>query len=205
MSIEQPPAIMRWLYPQALWRMDPRQRSVYLTFDDGPLPETTPYILDTLARYGVHATFFMVGENAARYPQLLAAVRQQGHRTGNHTYNHISGCRHYASDYLANTDKAETILRTRRLFRPPHGWMTPPQYHALLRATYTIVMWDLVTRDYSNDLTPADIFGNVRRYTRPGSIVTFHDSLRSIDKLHTVLPQAIRWLQDQGYSFKTFD
>ena len=205
MIIEQPPSIIRRLYPQAIWRMDPRQRSVYLTFDDGPLPETTPYILDTLARYSVKATFFMVGDNAARNPHLLAAVRQQGHRTGNHTYNHVSGHRHPAASYLANTDQAEDILQTDKLFRPPHGWMTPSQYHTLLRSSYKIIMWDLLTRDYTKTLTPAEILENVRRYTRPGSIVTFHDSLRSADKLHTALPQSIQWLLDQGYEFKTFD
>lgn len=203
MLIEQPAKFLRWIYPTALWRMSPTEKSVYLTFDDGPIPEVTPWVLDVLDRYGVKATFFMVGENAAKHPEVFEMVKARGHRIGNHTYNHIGGMRHGISSYVANVDKANELLRT-NLFRPPHGWMKWEQF-LFVRSSYKVVMWDLVTRDYSTHLNGRDVLLNVRRYARPGSIITFHDSLKSLDKLLYALPRAIEWLQAQGYRFRVFD
>jgi len=204
MIIEQPAIFLRWLFPHALWRMDRHQKSVYLTFDDGPIPEATPFILDTLDKYNAKATFFMVGENAVKYPHLLEEVRSRGHQVGNHTYNHLSGIRHFTWTYLANIKKADEVLHT-RLFRPPHGWIRTVQYRVLRHVGIKVVMWDVVTRDYSRLLTADDVLRNVKRYTRPGSIITFHDSLKSIDKLKHALPEALSWLQEQGYEFRTFE
>lgn len=183
--------------------MDPSVKAVYLTFDDGPIPEATPFILDVLDQFGIKATFFMVGDNARKYPHLLDEVRRRGHRIGNHTFNHVGGMRWRGWSYLLNTTRANEFLQT-DLFRPPHGWMKFGQYR-YLRSRYRIIMWDLVTRDYSRRLTADDVFQNVRRYVRNGSIITFHDSLKSIDKLRTALPRSLRWLQEQGYEFKVFD
>lgn len=202
MIIEQPAIYLRWIYSKALWRMDRHEKSVYLTFDDGPIPEATPFILDQLDRFGIKATFFMVGDNARKYPHLLEEVRQRGHRIGNHTFNHIGGLKWLSWKYLQNTEKANELLQT-DLFRPPHGWMKPMQYARLCRH-YRIVMWDLVTRDYSKWMTAEDVVNNVKRYTRNGSIITFHDSLKSIDKLKTALPASLQWLKEQGYEFKVF-
>ena len=204
MIIEQPAIFLRWLFPHALWRMDRHQKSVYLTFDDGPIPEATPFILDTLDRFHAKATFFMVGENAVKYPHLLEEVRRRGHQIGNHTYNHLSGMRHFAWTYLANIKKADEVLHT-NLFRPPHGWIRTVQYRVLRHIGIKVVMWDVVTRDYSRLLTAEDVLRNVKRYTRPGSIITFHDSLKSIEKLKHALPEALSWLQEQGYEFRTFE
>lgn len=204
MIIEQPAVFLRWIYPHALWRMDKREKAVYLTFDDGPIPEATPFILDTLERFGAKATFFMVGENARKYPHLLAEVKARGHRVGNHTNNHIGGFRWWSWHYLANVVEANKILKT-NLFRPPHGWMKVMQYRVLRHCGFRVVMWDVVTRDYSRRLTAEDVLHNVRRYTRPGSIITFHDSLKSIDKLKHALPEALQWLTQEGYEFKVFD
>lgn len=148
MFIEQPAIFMRWLYPHALWRMDRHEKSVYLTFDDGPIPEATPFILDTLDKFNAKGTFFMVGENAVKYPHLLQEVKMRGHRIGNHTYNHISGARHWTWTYLANAKMADRVLNT-DLFRPPHGWIRTTQYRVLRQCGYRVVMWDVVTRDYS--------------------------------------------------------
>ena len=202
MIIEQPAKFLRWLYPSAIWRMDPSDRAVYLTFDDGPIPEATPWILDTLDSYGVKATFFMVGDNVRKYPELFEDIKRRGHRLGNHTYNHIGGFKWSSYKYLWNANKANKLIGT-NLFRPPHGWMRTAQYRRL-RKNYVIIMWDLVTRDYSSWLTADEVFDNVKKYTRNGSIITFHDSLKSIDKLKTALPRAIEWLQKEGYSFKMF-
>ena len=204
MIIEQPAVFLRWIYPHALWRMDKREKAVYLTFDDGPIPEATPFILDTLERYGAKATFFMVGENARKYPHLLAEVKARGHRIGNHTNNHIGGFRWWSWLYLANVVEANKVLHT-NLFRPPHGGMKMMQYRVLRHCGFRVVMWDVVTRDYSRRLTAEDVLNNVRRYTRPGSIITFHDSLKSIDKLKHALPEALQWLIQEGYEFKVFD
>ena len=204
MIIEQPAVFLRWIYPHALWRMDKREKAVYLTFDDGPIPEATPFILDTLERYGAKATFFMVGENARKYPHLLAEVKARGHRIGNHTNNHIGGFRWWSWLYLANVVEANKVLHT-NLFRPPHGWMKMMQYRVLRHCGFRVVMWDVVTRDYSRRLTAEDVLNNVRRYTRPGSIIPFHDSLKSIDKLKHALPEALQWLIQEGYEFKVFD
>ena len=202
MIIEQPAVYLRWLYPKALWRMDRRERAVYLTFDDGPIPESTPFILDILRRFGVRATFFVVGDNVRKYPDLFQRIIDEGHLVGNHTHNHISGFRHTVRDYMFNVEKANAYIRS-HFFRPPHGWMRLAQY-AWLSRRYKVVMWDVVTRDYSKWMTPGDIVNNVKRYVRNGSIITFHDSLKAIDKLHTALPQSLQWLTEQGYAFKVF-
>ncbi len=203
MVIEQPSKWLRWLYPSAIWRMSHEEKAVYLTFDDGPIPEATPWIVDTLEQYGVKATFFMVGDNVEKHPELLELIKSKGHRLGNHTHNHIGGFQCTSKEYLWNVNKANRMIQT-NLFRPPRGWMRFEQYYRL-RKYYTVVMWDLVTRDYSNRLTADEVFENIKRYTRNGSIITFHDSLKSIDKLKSALPRSIEWLQQQGYELKVFD
>lgn len=197
--------------------MDPSEKAVYLTFDDGPIPEATPFVLDTLAHYGIKATFFVVGDNVHKYPELFQRIISEGHGTGNHTNNHIGGFRWLSKNYLKNTRKAEEemeracsspnlqITNTPPLFRPPHGWMRPLQYRIIRRQGYRIIMWDLVTRDYSRRLTASDVLENVKLYSRNGSIITFHDSLRSIDKLKAILPTALEWLINEGYEFKLFE
>lgn len=203
MFIEQPAKWLRWLYPNALWRMDKKVHAVYLTFDDGPVPESTPFILDTLAKYNAKATFFMVGENVLRYHDLYNRIVEEGHQVGNHTFNHMGSLKHWALTYGINTEKANELIHA-HLFRPPHGWMRWSVYWWLSKR-YKIVMWDLVTRDYSKWMTPEDVLKNVKRYARNGSIITFHDSMKSIDKLKYALPEALKWLKEQGYEFKTFD
>ena len=183
--------------------MDRRERAVYLTFDDGPIPESTPFILDTLLEHGIKATFFMVGDNVRKFPALYDRIVAEGHQVGNHTHNHIMGIRHTIREYSYNVEKANAYIRS-HLFRPPHGWMRLAQYAQLSRR-YKVVMWDLVTRDYSKWMTADDVVANVRRYARNGSIITFHDSLKAIDKLHTALPQSIEWLKQQGYDFRIFE
>lgn len=203
MIIEQPSQWLRWLYPRATWRMDRHEHAVYLTFDDGPIPESTPFILQTLKEFGIHATFFMVGDNVRKYPDLYEAVVSDGHQVGNHTYHHLGGFKHWARTYIKDTNQANELIKA-HLFRPPHGCMSHSEYF-WLRRKYRIVMWDLVTRDYSKWMTAEDVLNNVKRYARNGSIITFHDSLKSIDKLRYALPASLKWLKEQGYEFKTFE
>ena len=203
MLIEQPPLILRWLYPKALWRMDKNVKAVYLTFDDGPTPRITPWVLDLLDKYQIKATFFLVGDNVRKHPEEFKMILERGHRVGNHTYNHIQGSRYLSYNYLANANKADELIKS-DLFRPPHGWMRWEQY-MVLKNRYTIVMWDLVTRDYSKRLNGPQVLEKVKKYVRNGSIITFHDSIKSEKNLKYALPRAIEWLQEQGYEFKVFD
>ena len=203
MFIEQPAKWLRWLFPKAIWRMDPTEKAVYLTFDDGPIPEATPFILDTLKSFDIKATFFMVGDNVSKYPELYERIKAEGHQVGNHTHNHLGAFKHWTVTYIINTFKANELIHA-HLFRPPHGLMRWSEYY-WLNKHFKVVMWDLVTRDYSKWLTAEDVLDNVKRYVRNGSIITFHDSLKSIDKLRYALPEAIKWLKQEGYAFKIFD
>ena len=203
MLIEQPPKLLRWLYPRALWRMDKNVKAVYLTFDDGPIPEITPWVLDLLDKYNIKATFFLVGDNVRKHPEEFKMIVERGHRVGNHTFNHISGLKYLSYNYLENTNKADELINS-TLFRPPHGWMRWGQY-MVLSHRYTVVMWDLVTRDYSKRLNGRQVLRNVKKYVRNGSIITFHDSIKSEKNMKYALPRAIEWLLEQGYEFKTFD
>lgn len=204
MFIEQPPQLIRCLYPSAIWRMDKDKKAVYLTFDDGPIPRVTPWVLDVLDRYGIKATFFMVGDNIRKHPDEFRMVVEKGHRIGNHTFNHIRGLSYDINSYLENTDKACRMMMNTNLFRPPHGYMSPKQY-AELKKRYKIIMWDLVTRDYNRKFTGEQILQKVKKYARNGSIITFHDSLKSEENIRYALPKAIEWLMEQGYEFKVFE
>ncbi|MBR5037355.1 MAG: polysaccharide deacetylase family protein [Prevotella sp.] len=202
MIIERPARYIRWFYPHATWRMDPNEKAVYLTFDDGPIPEATPFILKTLEAFGAKATFFVVGDNVRKHPELFQQIIDGGHQVGNHTMNHISSFKHWTTTYIINTFQANELVHA-HLFRPPHGWMRHSVYY-WLKKYFRVVMWDVLTRDYSKWMTAEDVVENVKSLTRNGSIITFHDSLKSIDKLQTALPESLRWLQEQGYAFKTF-
>lgn len=201
MLIEQPPLLYRLLFPEAFWRIKhPSSRPVvYLTFDDGPVPEVTPRVLDLLDELGVRATFFMVGDNVRRHPELLDEVRRRGHGVGNHTMHHLQGMRCRGVRYLRDVAEADALIGS-RLFRPPHGIMRWGQAKAM-RARYNIIMYDVVSRDYNRRLSPDRIFDNVRRYVRDGSIIVFHDSLKARDNMLEAMPRAVRWLLDQGYEF----
>ena len=192
---------MRKLAKDAVFMIPQREgeKKVYLTFDDGPIPEVTPRLLDLLDSYGIKATFFMVGDNVRKYPELFADVKRRGHRVGNHTMHHLQGLRESKDAYLADVADADRYIGS-DLFRPPHGWMKRSQGKEL-SAKYRIVMYDLVTRDYSKHLDAGDVFDNVSKYARPGSIIVFHDSLKSLPRLFEALPKSIEWLMEQGYKF----
>ena len=203
MFIEQVPAFVRNIFPEALWRMNSAEKAVYLTFDDGPIPVITPWVVDLLGKYNIKATFFMVGDNVRKHPQEYTQVVEAGHRVGNHTFNHLKGLFTDTREYLENVEKADALIHS-NLFRPPHGMLRRSQYKELCKR-YKFIMWDLVTRDYSRRLNGEEVLGNVKRLVRPGSIITFHDSLRSEANLKYALPRSIDWLLEEGYSFKVFE
>lgn len=203
MFIEQPPWFYRALFPGVTWRIPAEPKCVYLTFDDGPIPEVTPWVLEVLRRYGVQATFFMVGDNVRKHPEVYRMVVEAGHCIGNHTFNHIQGIAFWTRHYLANVEKAASYIPS-NLFRPPHGHMRLPQV-LWLRQRYRIVMWDVVTRDYNARKTPDEVLEVVKRYTRNGSIIVFHDSLKAEKNMRQAMPRAIEWLLQEGYTFKVFE
>lgn len=202
--------IWQTLYPYGIFRTG---KAVYLTFDDGPIPEVTPKVLAILDRYHIKATFFMVGENISKHPDIFAQVVQAGHAIGNHTYNHLKGWCTPFHQYMANVAQWENAVNrqsivprqssNRQLFRPPYGKATLRQRIALHRLGYRLIYWDILTRDYEATRTPQAMLEQIQRETRPGSIINFHDSLKSNERMLTVLPQAIEWLQQQGYEIKT--
>lgn len=198
--VEHPPLIYRWLFGNALWRM-PRgdRKCVYLTFDDGPIPDVTPWVLEILRRNNVRATFFMVGENIMRNPHLLQQVREAGHAICNHSLTHMQGMKNSTATFLNDIDRGAQLTGS-NLFRPPHGLMKPSQIREV-RKRCRLVMYDIVTRDYSPKLSPHDVLRNVTRFTRDGSIIVFHDSLKAWPNLRVALPEAIAWLKQQGYEF----
>jgi len=201
MLIEQPPLIYRLLFPEAIWRVKKKgSKRVYLTFDDGPIPEVTPWVLDKLdALGGIKATFFMVGDNVSRNPDLYREIINRGHAVGNHSMHHLQGFKVNTPRYLRDIQEAAALIDS-DLYRPPHGIMRWAQA-AALKARYNIVMYDVVTRDYNRSLSPARVLENVKRYTRNGSIIVFHDSLKAEHNMRRAMPQAVEWLLDQGYEF----
>lgn len=188
------------LYPYAIFRTG---KAVYLTFDDGPIPEVTPKVLAILEKYQVKATFFMVGENVDKHPEVYEQVVKAGHSVGNHTYNHIKGWRCTTATYLGNVEQCQERIGDTNLFRPPYGKATWLQRRMLHLMGYKLIYWDILTRDYDKHVTPEQMLRLIQRETREGSIINFHDSLKSNERMLEVLPQAIEWLQKEGYELAT--
>jgi len=174
-------------------------KDVYLTFDDGPVPDITPAILEILAEREVQATFFCVGHNVVRYPELFRQVKEAGHSIGNHTFHHLNGWKTPPAAYVEDVNRCEQHFRT-RLFRPPYGKFTPSQYF-LLRNKYLFVLWSVLAHDYSRRITPDQCLSIAIRYTHPGSVVVFHDNLKAQENLLYALPRFLDTMLEQGYQF----
>ncbi len=194
------PKFLRPLWRNVIWRKDPSKKVIYLTFDDGPVPEVTPFVLDILDKYNVKATFFSVGENVKKHPETYEKILKLGHQTGNHTYNHLKGFDVSLEKYVENTKKAALLIDS-KLFRPPHGQITFKQKNTLLQ-DYQIIMWDLITHDYNHKLSAKTILKTIKKHTRNGSIVVFHDSLKAKNNVLQVLPVAIEYWKSEGYGFE---
>lgn len=188
------------LFPECAWRITKKKKCVFLTFDDGPIPEVTPWVLDLLDKYNIKATFFCVGDNVKRNPELFEEIKRRGHGVGNHTMNHLQGAKVTTRHYLRNVKEADNLIQS-TLFRPPHGLLRWKQA-AILKEHFLIVMYDLVTRDYSKKLNGPQVLANVKHYTRKGSIIVFHDSLKAEENMKYALPRAIEWLIENGYSIE---
>lgn len=200
MFIEQPPTAFRIFFPNAAWRIPQKEKTVYLTFDDGPIPEVTPWVLEILEKYGVKATFFCVGDNVRKHPEVFKQVVDAGHKVGNHSFNHIQGFKYSTRRYLENIEKADALIHS-ELYRPPHGQLYIRQQLKLKRK-YQIVMWDVVTRDYNKELSGDFVLSIVKKKVRNGSIIVFHDSLKAEKNMKYAMPKAIEWLLQEGYRFE---
>jgi peptidoglycan/xylan/chitin deacetylase (PgdA/CDA1 family) len=179
------------------------EKTAYLTFDDGPVPDVTRAVLDILKERDIKATFFCVGDNVSKYPEIYRQILDEGHATGNHTHNHKHGLKNPNSAYFANIEKAAELIQS-DLFRPPYGLLKKSQYNELIRR-YKIIMWDVISCDYDPRLTPDQCYKNVIDFVRDGSIITFHDSYKSQQNVLTALPQVIDRLIEDGYSLKKIE
>jgi peptidoglycan/xylan/chitin deacetylase (PgdA/CDA1 family) len=182
------------------WRIE-NTNEVYLTFDDGPTPVVTEMVLDILNSYNVKATFFCIGRNVERHPEIFQKILDSGMGVGNHTYSHLNGWRSGNRTYLNDVYLAQDMIDS-NLFRPPYGRIRTIQAKYLSK-DFKLIMWDVLTKDFSPKVTAEQCFQNVKRYTKPGSIIVFHDSVKSSEKVEEALPKSIEFLLEQGYNLKS--
>jgi len=197
------PKIIKLTFPSFVWHIPEKENVVYLTFDDGPIPETTPWLLSLLKKFDAKATFFCVGDNVRKYPYLYNRLLDEGHTVGNHTFNHLVGWKTEVGEYIDNINKAKTFINS-NLFRPPHGLLKNAQFQ-LIKEDYKVVMWDVLSMDYDNKISPEQCYKNVIDHVKPGSIVVFHDSIKAWDNLKYALPKALEYLSELGYTFSSIN
>ncbi|MBB4078819.1 peptidoglycan/xylan/chitin deacetylase (PgdA/CDA1 family) [Lewinella aquimaris] len=201
MYLIKTPRVIQKLFPNFHWRVEAKspQPSIYLTFDDGPIPHLTPWVLEQLAQYDAKATFFCVGNNARRYPTVLQQVIDAGHTVGNHTMHHLDGWKTDNVPYFHDARHCAVQLKT-SLFRPPYGRLKPSQAQFLQRH-YEVVMWDVLSGDFDPELTPEDCYDNVVDNAKAGSIVVMHDSLKAEENVRAILPRILKHFTELGYTF----
>lgn len=207
------PRFIQRLYPERIWAFPHKRDSVYLTFDDGPIPEVTPWVLDELKKYNAKATFFCIGENVQKHPEIFQRILSEGHSVGNHTFNHLNGWKTATSEYIENVDKAEGQMGNKskfkiqdsRLFRPPYGKLTSKQAKILQRKGFKIVMWDIISYDYDANTSSEKCLQNVLKNIKPGSVIVFHDSLKAEKNLRFVLPKVLQFLIEKELSPQAFN
>ena len=203
MYLVKTPWLLKKLYPELIWKINqPTNRCIYLTFDDGPIPIVTTHILNILKQYNAKATFFCIGDNVAKHPDIFEQLITDGHAIGNHTYNHLKGWKTDTQTYLDNFLLADKILNA-PLFRPPYGRIKKQQIKALqaARPDIKIFMWDVLSGDFDINLSPEACLQNVLKHTQPGSIIVFHDSLKAYDRVKYALPKALEVWSKAGYEF----
>jgi peptidoglycan/xylan/chitin deacetylase (PgdA/CDA1 family) len=201
MTLYQPPKILKLLSP-ATYQIPTTEREIYLTFDDGPCAETTHIILEILRKHDTKATFFCVGDNIINHPELFAQIKTEGHQVANHTMHHSKGFYTNTNDYINEIDECAALV-SNNLFRPPHGLITPRQNAMLRNKGYKIIQWDVITYDWDTKHTANDILNIIKQYTRPGSIIAMHDSIKAAPRTLQVLDNIITWLKTQNYKIKT--
>lgn len=200
--------LVKWLFPQFIWEVSSTdEKSIYLTFDDGPIPEATPMVLDALARFNAKATFFCIGDNIANHSDIFERIVREGHTIGNHTQNHLNGWNTSLETYLDNVAQCQAeiekyIQPTRKMMRPPYGKIRRSQSRALRQQGYKIVMWDVLSADYDTSISKEKCFENASRHCKAGSIVIFHDSVKALPNMEFALLKLLEKLSKEGYRFK---
>lgn len=199
MFLVKTPVALKKPYPSLVWDIPNDKNVIYLTFDDGPTPEVTTWVLETLKHYNAKATFFVVGENVKKYPILFQQLITDGHAIGNHTYNHLNGWKTKTSDYIQNIEKCAELVES-NLFRPPYGRIKNTQIRKL-KQDYNIIMWDVLSGDFDFKTTPEQCVNNVIENTKSGSIIVLHDSIKAEKNLRYTLPKVLDYLKGQGFVF----
>lgn len=230
-NLVKTPRFIQWLYPERIWTFPATTKTVYLTFDDGPIPEVTPWVLGELKKHSAKATFFCIGENIQKHPEIFRRIIAEGHSVGNHTFNHLKGTKTETSEYIENVEKAErqmtedgrretedgtrkvessaignqqsTINNQQFLFRPPYGKITSRQAKLLQKKGFKIVMWDIISYDYDATVSEEKCLRNVLKNIRPGSVVVFHDSLKAAKNLRYVLPKVLGFIAGKNWNCRT--
>ncbi len=204
------PEFVQRMYPDFLWHFSSNQKEIYLTFDDGPTPEVTEFVLDQLKQFNAKATFFCIGKNIEQFPNIFSRVLNEGHSVGNHTHNHLKGWRTLRKEYLENVLKAEKVIKSlspfdaqrSKIFRPPYGKFKKMQTRDLQKQGFKVVMWDVLSVDWDKNVSGERCLRNVIENTTNGSIVVFHDSLKAEKNLRFVLPKVLAHYSEKGYTFK---
>jgi peptidoglycan-N-acetylglucosamine deacetylase len=197
------PVWLQWYYKKLTWKIKTTNKEVYLTFDDGPIPTVTEYVLDVLKQHNIKAHFFCIGKNVVANPVIYQRILNEGHIVGNHTFNHLNGWKTNTADYLQNIQEASTIIKS-NLFRPPYGRITKSQIKQLLIYNYqfSIIMWDVLSGDFDTNIDAEKCYQNVIKNVQSGSIIVFHDSVKAYPRMKEALPKVIDWLKANGYSIQ---
>ena len=201
--VKTPWWLRKW-YSRQVWDIPGREKILYLSFDDGPHPLATPFVLDELKKYGAKATFFCLGKNVTGYPPVYKRILTEGHRVGNHTHDHLNGWKSADKKYLSNIQQAAGYIDS-NLFRPPYGKITAFQAACLREVPfqYKIIMWSVLSADFDRSISPAKCLHNVTRNAGPGSIVVFHDSEKAFERLQEALPGVLHYFSERGYRFES--
>lgn len=198
-----PPRFFQNFFPNLIWNFPNEQEGVFLTFDDGPTRNVTPWVLDQLAKYNARATFFCLGKNIELNPDIFGRIVAEGHTVGNHTYSHLRGWGTANGQYVQDVDFANGYMKS-RLFRPPYGRIKPAQFR-ILKQRYRVIMWDVLSMDYSKRVSPRRVVSNVVNHLHPGAIIVFHDSLKAERNLRYALPRVLEAIQNKGLKFKAIE
>ena len=199
--IPKTPKLVKLIFPSYVWDIKTNNKTLFLTFDDGPTPNVTEWVLDILAKYNAKATFFCVGKNVEKYPELYKRIVHEGHSVGNHTYSHIKGWKVSVEDYIYNIERAANFINS-KLFRPPYGEITIPKAKALKKLGYKIIMWDVVAIDWNPTISTKKTASNVLKNTASGSIVVFHDSIKAEKNMKFALSETLKHFSEKGYEFR---
>lgn len=203
MRLVKPSKFFRMFYPSLLWEMPKsKEKTIYLTFDDGPHPLITPKVLEILARYNAKATFFCIGNNVKQFPKTFELLKKEGHSVGCHTFNHEDGWKTKTDDYIKSFQDANKLIQS-DLFRPPHGKIKRSELRQL--KDKKIVAWTVIAYDWDHALSPEDVYQNVIKNAGDGAIVTFHDSIKAYSNMISALPRVLEYYKNKGFTFKSID